>query len=189
MLQPASGMAPIALPVERARGAAVELAKEIAMLRCAVKAATLALALSAIPLAASGQSGGAGGAASGPTGGTGSAVGSPNAGSAGAGTSGVSGVPSGPANAGGLNNSANDPSGAGNAAKLNNSPPAPGTNSAGTAQSSGSAVNAQPGVTTGSAGRAAPGTDVTGPQKNGDAAIEEENKTIDRKVKSICRGC
>jgi hypothetical protein len=32
------------------------------------------------------------------------------------------------------------------------------------------------------------GTDVTGPQTHGDAAIEEENRTIDRKVNSICRG-
>jgi hypothetical protein len=57
-----------------------------------------------------GSAGGAsaGGAASGSTAGSGSAVGSPNAGSAGAGTAGVSGVPSGPANAGGLNNSGND---------------------------------------------------------------------------------
>jgi hypothetical protein len=29
---------------------------------------------------------------------------------------------------------------------------------------------------------------VTGPQTHGDAAIEEENRTIDRKVNSICRG-
>jgi hypothetical protein len=29
----------------------------------------------------------------------------------------------------------------------------------------------------------------TGPQTNGYAAIEQENRTIDRKVKSICRGC
>jgi hypothetical protein len=30
---------------------------------------------------------------------------------------------------------------------------------------------------------------VTGPQRNGDAAIGEENKEVDRKIKSICRGC
>jgi hypothetical protein len=82
------------------------------------------------------------GASSGPTAGTGSAVGSPNAGSAGAGTAAVSGVPSGPANAGGLNNSGNDLSGAGNSAKV---PTAPGTNSLGTANSSGSAGNASAG--------------------------------------------
>ena len=91
--------------------------------------------------------GSAGGAASGPSAGSGSAVGSPNAGSAGAGTAGVSGVPSGPANVGGLNNSGNDPSGAGNAAKV---PNPPGTNAAGTANSSGGAS-----ATTGSAGNRA----------------------------------
>jgi len=47
----------------------------------------------------------------------------------------------------------------------------------------------QGGVTTGSARSSARGTDVTGPQTHGDAAIEEENRTIDRKVNSICRGC
>jgi hypothetical protein len=30
---------------------------------------------------------------------------------------------------------------------------------------------------------------VTGPQKSGDAAVSEENKAVDRKIKSICRGC
>ena len=32
---------------------------------------------------------------------------------------------------------------------------------------------------------------MTGPQRSGDAAIndEKENKEIDRKIKSICRGC
>jgi hypothetical protein len=64
-----------------------------------------------------------------------------------------------------------------NSAKLSSSPSA-GTNSAGTAQSSGSGVNTAPGMTTGS-----------GPQTNTDAAIAEENKTIDRKLNSICRGC
>jgi hypothetical protein len=94
-------------------------------------------------------------------------------------------VPSGPANAGGLNNSGNDPSGAGNSAKVA-SPPPPGTNSAGTANSSGSSS-----TTTGSAGSRAGvgGTEATGPQTSGDAAIEQENKAIDRRLKSICRGC
>jgi hypothetical protein len=30
---------------------------------------------------------------------------------------------------------------------------------------------------------------MTGPQRSGDAEINEENKTVDRKIKSICRGC
>ena len=61
------------------------------------------------------------------------------------------------------------------------SPPAPGTNTAGTARSSGAGVGS--GVTTGS------GTDMTGPQRSGDAEIAKENKEVDRKIKSICRGC
>lgn len=57
----------------------------------------------------------------------------------------------------------------------NSSAPAPGTNSLGTALSSG-ATNTAPGVTTGAA---------TSP----DAAVSAENKLLDRKLKSICRGC
>jgi hypothetical protein len=38
-----------------------------------------------------------------------------------------------------------------------------------------------------SAGRG--GVDVTGPSTTGDAAINDENKVIDKKVKSICKGC
>ena len=95
----------------------------------------------------------------------------------------LSGIPSGPASPGGLNNAAEDPSGAANASK-----PAPGTNNAGTAQSSGSGANTGAGVTTGSAGSLGTGTAAT-PNTSSDAAINEENKTIDRKVKSICRGC
>ena len=53
----------------------------------------------------------------------------------------------------------------------------PGTNSAGTAQSSGR-PNTGEGVTTGSA--AAPSFD---------KAIEDENRSIDRRLKGICRGC
>jgi hypothetical protein len=93
-------------------------------------------------------------------------------------------VPSGPANAGGLNNSVNDPSGAGNPGKVVSQPP-PGTNSLGTANSSGSSM------TTGSAGgrAAGGGTAATGPQTSGDVAVGKEDKAIDKKIKSICRGC
>jgi hypothetical protein len=82
----------------------------------------------------------------------------------------------------------NDPSGAGNPSRLS-APPAPGTNSAGTAQSSGVAPNTQSGVTTGSARSAAPGTDTTGPSQSEDAVIKQENEAIDHKLKGICRGC
>ena len=63
---------------------------------------------------------------------------------------------------------------------------APGTNSAGTAQSSG--ANTAPGVTTGSAGSLGTGTAPT-TATGSDAAINAENKTIDRKLNSICKGC
>jgi hypothetical protein len=84
-----------------------------------------------------------------------------------------------------LNNAGEDPSGAANSSRR----PAPGTNTAGTAQSSGSGVNTGSGVTTGSGRSTGSGTSVTGPQRSGDAAINEENKEVDRKIKSICRGC
>ena len=59
-----------------------------------------------------------------------------------------------------------------------NSPaPPPGTNSLGTAQSSG--ANAAPGVTTGAGGSAAAA----------DATVNAENRQLERKLKSICRGC
>ena len=156
-----------------------------------------------------GSAGGASaGAASGPSR-SGSAAGSPEAGSAGAGTMGVNGVPNGPANAAGLNNAGNDPSGAGNLAKSPDAtatsgianpssirttpsrstrgnddvePNAPGTNTVGTAQSSGSLRSN--------------GTTMTG---NGrptrtrtedlDAQLNAENSKLDSKVKSICKGC
>ena len=85
------------------------------------------------------------------------------------------------AQSGGLNNSANDPSGAGNAGKVVSEPP-PGTNNLGTANSSGSSM------TTGSAGSRG-GTAATSPQTKSNIAIEKEDKAIDRKLKSICRGC
>ncbi|RQH09194.1 hypothetical protein EHH60_25925 [Bradyrhizobium sp. RP6] len=56
-----------------------------------------------------------------------------------------------------------------------NSPvPPPGTNSLGTAQSSGPGS----GVTTG-----------TGGGEAADATVNAENRELDRKMKSICRGC
>jgi hypothetical protein len=30
---------------------------------------------------------------------------------------------------------------------------------------------------------------MTGPRRGGDPAINDENKEVDRKIKSICRGC
>lgn len=68
-------------------------------------------------------------------------------------------------------------SSAGSAGGVANAPaPPPGTNSLGTAQSSG--PNAVPGVTTG-----------TGAGAEADATVNAENRQLDKKLKSICRGC
>ncbi|WP_027536201.1 hypothetical protein [Bradyrhizobium sp. WSM3983] len=56
--------------------------------------------------------------------------------------------------------------------------PPPGTNSLGTAQSSG--ANTAPGVTTGAASRS---------NADADATVNTENRQLDKKMKSICRGC
>jgi hypothetical protein len=67
--------------------------------------------------------------------------------------------------------------------------PPPGTNSAGTARSSGgSALNRQLGVTTGSAGLGS-GNANPAPTTNADTAINKENQILDSKMKSICRSC
>jgi hypothetical protein len=92
-------------------------------------------------------------------------------------------VPSGPANVGGLNNSINDPSGAGNAPKVA-SPPSPGTNSAGTANSSG--VTSGGTATTGMGSGAASMTDTP---RTGNADVDAQDRAVDRKIKSICKGC
>ena len=60
-----------------------------------------------------------------------------------------------------------------------NSPASPpGTNNLGTAQSSG--ANTAPGVTTGAASSA---------NSDADATVSTENRLLDKKMKSICRGC
>ena len=120
----------------------------------------------------------------------------------------MSGVPSGPANPGGINNSLNDPSGAGNASKV---PTAPGTNSAGTtistgsgstgsATSSSSATSAgrssdslttgyASGRPSGSAKERIDGTITHSPERPGDVETKAEDYAVDKKIKSICRGC
>ena len=59
-----------------------------------------------------------------------------------------------------------------------------GTNSAGTAQPSGGASNAKQGTGGLGSGRAKPPD-----TPSGDAVINQENAILDRKLKSICRGC
>ena len=159
------------------------------MARIPIIASIIAIAFVAGPLGSMAQTGGGGagggsaGGGSAGTSGAGSAVGSPS-GSTGAGTSGVTTAPSNPANTGGINNSANNPGTPDNSGTVASEPP-PGTNSLGTANASGSSV------TTGSARNRAQrgGTAATGPQRESDIAIDGENKEIDRKIKSICRGC
>ena len=60
----------------------------------------------------------------------------------------------------------------------NSATTSPGNNSAGTAQSSG--ANTAPGVTTGAA---------SGTNPDADATVSTENRLLDKKIKSICRGC
>lgn len=62
-----------------------------------------------------------------------------------------------------------------------------GTTDAGTGRSSG--ANDARGVTTGSAGSLGTGTAAVPKTTSADAAVVEENKTINRKLNSICRGC
>jgi len=67
----------------------------------------------------------------------------------------------------------------GSTGRVANAPAPPlGTNSLGTAQSSG--ANTAPGITTGAASSANAGADAT---------VSAENRLLDRKMKSICRGC
>ncbi|PSO15717.1 hypothetical protein [Bradyrhizobium sp. MOS003] len=74
---------------------------------------------------------------------------------------------------GGSAGSTGGPAGSGGGVANSPAPP-PGTNSLGTAQSSG----AGSGGTTGS-----------GTGRGTDAAVNAENKLLDKKLKSICRGC
>ena len=101
---------------------------------------------------------------------------------------GVSGIPRGPGNAGGLNNSLNDPSGVGNAAKV--APPAapslnPPANPSGFPPASSRAAPSSAstlGTRTRRVGRHLSGRAAA-------AALNENDRLLNRKLKSICRGC
>jgi hypothetical protein len=117
-------------------------------------------------------------------------------------------VPPGPANAAGLNNAGNDPSGIGNTPKFNSGTTTglanpsqgtqtnrevrnpttapPGTNSAGTAQSSGGGNGALRSNGTRMPGPAGP---TATKEQSSDAQIDAENRRLDKMVKSICKGC
>jgi hypothetical protein len=102
---------------------------------------------------------------------------------------GVSGVPRGPGNVGGLNNSINDPSGAGNRIAA---PPPPSM-----------AVPTMPSAAPAISTRVSPGPvrvvrrvnrhTVSSTRKSRRAATREsvrvDDKQLDRKLRSICRGC
>ena len=100
---------------------------------------------------------------------------------------GVSGIPRGPGNAGGLNNSLNDPSGVGNAAKV--APPAapslnPPANPSGFPPASSRAAPfsaSTPGT------RTRVGRHLS--RRAAAAALNENDRLLNRKLKSICRGC
>jgi hypothetical protein len=59
-----------------------------------------------------------------------------------------------------------------------------GTNSAGTAQSSGAR-----GASSGGAGGLGSGTAIDAAPRTGNDKVDAEDKAVDRKVKSICKGC
>lgn len=60
-----------------------------------------------------------------------------------------------------------------------------GTNSAGTANAGGG--RAATGITTGASGTGQASPD--GKPTTGDAAVDAQDRAVDRKVKSICKGC
>jgi hypothetical protein len=115
---------------------------------------------------------------------------SPPAGSAGAGAAAVSGVPIGPGSAGGTNNSVYDPSGVGNAPKPLQPP----------SSTSSSTAIANPAALPPVANRALPRPRLaatprvrratsTSRRAATNAVISAQDKLLDRKLTSICRGC
>jgi hypothetical protein len=120
------------------------------------------------------------------------------AGSAGTGNVPISGIPRGPANAGGMNNTAVDPSGIGNAAKMATLPQphiaAPtqpgGSRNPGARPSMNVDQQALP-EALGGGGRQ-PRADQVPSEKslmNPNDPINRENATLDRMINGICRGC
>jgi hypothetical protein len=118
----------------------------------------------------------------------GGAVGSsPPAGSAGAGAAAVSGVPIGPGSAGGPNNSVYDPSGVGNAPKPLQ-PPSSTSSSTAIANPAALPPVALPRPRLAATPRVRRATSTSrGVAAN--AVISAQDKLLDRKLISICRGC
>jgi hypothetical protein len=113
---------------------------------------------------------------------------SPPAGSAGAGAAAVSGVPIGPGSAGGTNNSVYDPSGIGNAPKPLQVPSSNATGLTSPAALPPLASRALPRprlVATRGVRRATS----TSRRAATNAVISAQDKLLDRKLTSICKGC
>jgi hypothetical protein len=99
---------------------------------------------------------------------------------------GVSGIPRGPGNAGGLNNSANDPSGMGNAAKVAPPPPPSTTPPANPSSFPSAATRTVPQRATLSS---RPSRRAAHRRDPSVAAVGENDRLLNQKLKSICRGC
>lgn|SRR6266536_3121216 len=100
---------------------------------------------------------------------------------------GVSGIPRGPGNAGGLNNSANDPSGMGNAAKVTPPPPpstTPPANPSGFPSAATRTAPQRPAPSLRTSRRSAQHR-----RQPSAAAISENDRLLDRRLRSIRRGC
>jgi hypothetical protein len=111
-------------------------------------------------------------------------VSGPNAPNTGASTGTTGGVSPSSPNGGGISNLRTNPKGTGMSVPGASSPAA-GTNSAGTALSSGLPTNSRSDVTTGSA----PSEDSVRRRRADEEAADKEAAKVDRIVKSICKGC
>src|SRR5258708_24990900 len=152
--------------------------------------AVLLSPLNAIAQSGGGGGGGSAGRASAGAGGTSAATGSPTAGSVGGlaadpgASAGIKG-----AGAAATNNTGPDPNGVANAARGGN-PATPGTNAIDNANSSGSGDGDSANGTVGNAAaRGDGGTAATGPSSTGDTAVDAQDRTGDKKIKSIPKGC
>jgi hypothetical protein len=110
---------------------------------------------------------------------------------------GVSGIPPGPANARGLNGSVNDPSGIGNAAKMPALPspriapvPVPAVSPSAGYRSFSPAASYRPlQVRRVAKGKRTRHAATKSSRAAASAHVSDEDKRIDRKIISICRGC
>ena len=109
---------------------------------------------------------------------------------------GVSGIPPGPANARGLNGSVNDPSGIGNAARVPAIPPPAISPAMPSTVSPPTAFRTMPVQRAAKVKRtrfaqekSGRGAKETVRERKDKASVSEQDKLLDRKILSICRGC